>query len=355
MGKHAVIALPDVHKIAVLRANAVGDFIFSLPALAALRAAYPEAEIVLLAKEWHANFLANRPSPIDRVVVIPPYGGVGADPGIEEDPAEIENFFKHMMQEHFDLAIQMHGGGGHSNPFTRRLKAKITVGLKAPEAEPLDYWIPYFYFQSEIARYLEVVALVGASPVTIDPHIIVTQRDREEASRYISPADQPVVVLHPGASDIRRRWPADKFAEVGDALAAAGAHIVVTGSEQERELTATVVRAMHTTAQDLSGCLSLGGLAGLLEYARIVVTNDTGPMHLAHAVGSKTVGIYWAYNVLTAGQLTRGRHRPVMTWRMHCPVCGTDNAWSPCEHHVSFVSDISVQDVIAPALELLFS
>jgi len=58
--------VPGVHKIAVLRANALGDFIFTLPALEALRTAYPNAEIVLLAKEWHASFLERRPSPINR-------------------------------------------------------------------------------------------------------------------------------------------------------------------------------------------------------------------------------------------------------------------------------------------------
>jgi ADP-heptose:LPS heptosyltransferase len=63
--------VPDIHKIAVLRANGLGDFIFALPALEALRVAYPEAEIVLLAKKWHANFLANRPGPIDLLASYP--------------------------------------------------------------------------------------------------------------------------------------------------------------------------------------------------------------------------------------------------------------------------------------------
>jgi ADP-heptose:LPS heptosyltransferase len=352
---HASTPLPNIHKIAVLRANALGDFIFSLPALMALRATYREAEIVLLAKQWHAQFLTGRPSPVDRVIVIPAYAGVSAEPGTEENPAELEDFFQRMVQEHFDLAIQLHGGGGYSNPFIRRLQASVTAGLKAPEAEALDYWIPYLYFQPEITRYLEVVALVGASPLTLEPAIAVTQQDRQEISRYLPPADQTLVVLHPGASDVRRRWPADKFAAVGDALAAQGAHVIVTGNEQEQDVTAAVVQAMRATAQDLAGRLSLGGLAGLLAHAKVVVTNDTGPMHLAHAVGSKTVGIYWAYNVMTAGQLTRSRHRPVITWRMHCPVCGADNAWQPCAHRVSFVSDIRVEDVIEPALELLAS
>lgn len=63
---------PAVEKIAVLRANRIGDFIVTLPALAALRATYPPAELVLPGRPWHANFLTGRPGPVDRVVPIPP-------------------------------------------------------------------------------------------------------------------------------------------------------------------------------------------------------------------------------------------------------------------------------------------
>ncbi len=94
-------------KIAVLGANGLGDFIFALPALEALRVTYPKAEIVLFAKKWHANFLANRQGPIDRVVVVPISKGVNEEPGLVENLAEHEQFFKAMAQERFDLAIQL--------------------------------------------------------------------------------------------------------------------------------------------------------------------------------------------------------------------------------------------------------
>jgi ADP-heptose:LPS heptosyltransferase len=101
---------PYVHKIAVVRANALGDFICILPALNALRVAYPESEIALLAKNWHASFLNDRPGPVDRVIVVPPYGGVSEEPGGLEDPVELECFFHAMQEEHFDLAFQVHVG-----------------------------------------------------------------------------------------------------------------------------------------------------------------------------------------------------------------------------------------------------
>ena len=101
--------LPDIRKIAVLRSNAIGDYIFTLPALDALAAAYPGAEIVLLGKPWHADFLRNRPGPVARVVVTPPYFGVRTDG--EPDAEEQARFFAEMQAERFDLSLQLYGGG----------------------------------------------------------------------------------------------------------------------------------------------------------------------------------------------------------------------------------------------------
>jgi len=79
--------VPDTRKIAVLRPGALGDFVFTLPALDALHDTYPDAEIVLLGRAWHAEFLRRRPGPVHRVVVIPIARGVGASPDADEDTA----------------------------------------------------------------------------------------------------------------------------------------------------------------------------------------------------------------------------------------------------------------------------
>lgn len=352
MKKQYMQRLPDVHKIAVLRANALGDFIFILPALEALDSAYPDAEIVLLAKAWHKEFLERRPSPVDRVIVIPPCEGVSEEIGTGEDRAGLEQFFSSMVRERFDLAFQLHGGGLHSNPFTLRLGARTTIGLKTPDAVALDRWIPYIYFQQEIIRYLEVVALAGASMTTLTPRIVVTARDLEEASRVVPEGKRPLVALHPGASDPRRRWPAGKFAAVGDALAAAGAHVVVTGTKDEQELVTAVVDAMGADAQNLSGQLSLGGIAALFARCRVVVSNDSGPLHLAAAVGAPTVGIYWCFNMVNASELTRARHYPLVSWQLICPICGSDYSRAHCSHAVSLVGEVPTTEVIDAALDL---
>jgi ADP-heptose:LPS heptosyltransferase len=124
-----------VQKLAVLRANAIGDYLVSLPAVEALRAAYPAAKLVLLGSGWHASFLAGRPGPVDRCVPVPPTAGVRDDQP-PSPPAVVDLFFARMRAERFDLAVQLQGGGRHSNPFVGRLGARVTAGSQAPDAPP---------------------------------------------------------------------------------------------------------------------------------------------------------------------------------------------------------------------------
>ena len=112
---------------------------------------------------------------------------------------------------------------------------------------------------------------------------------------------------------------------------------------------------MKAGAQNLCGRLSLGGLAGLLSRCRVLISNDSGPLHLAAAVGTATVGIYWCFNLVNAGLPTRARHRPVISWHVQCPICGVDRSQASCEHRASFVAGIPAEEVIAPALDLFSS
>lgn len=349
--------LDGIRKIAVLRANALGDYVFSTAALYALRAAYPDAEIVLLGKNWHADFLDGRPGPVDRVIPVPPYKGVSMPDTWTGLNAEIQAhqdiFFQQVQAENFDLALQMHGGGGNSNPFVKRLRARITAGMRAPGAPPLDRWMPYVYWQHEVLRQIEVVRLVGAEMVMLEPKIEVTERDLRESCHVEPETGKGMVVLHPGASDPRRRWPAERFAAVGDALVAAGYEVIVVGISSENEVVQQVVKQMRERVIDLCGALSLHGLTGLIARASLVVTNDSGPRHLAEAVGTPTVSIFWCGNLINAGSAFRTYHRPHLSWRITCPVCGKNTLHEPCSHAVSFVDEVQTGEVIESSLDVL--
>ena len=344
--------VPDVRKIAVLRANAIGDLMFSLPALEALRAAYPAAEIVLLAREWHAAFLHGRPGPVDRVEVLPPIRGISlpGPPEVETDTPQ--PWLARMRAERFDIALQLHGGGLASNPFIASFGARVTAGMRAPDAAPLDRWIRYVYFAPEVARYLEVVALLGAPPVTLEARVSVTDADRADA-RAAFDAAGPYVVLHPGATDPRRRWPADRFARLGDRLAANGYRVCITGDATEARLVDAVADAMRAPCARLCAAMTLGGLAALLADASLVVGNDTGPLHLARAVGAPSVTIFWAGNLINGGPFFRGRERALGSWQIACPECGAENTGRRCAHDPSFVAAVSYDEVEAEAFDLL--
>ena len=342
----------DVRKAAVLKAGGLGDVAFSLPSLEALRAAYPAAEFVLLTSRAWAEILRSRPSPVDLAVAVPPFeGDASRTPSARK---RLEAFCSKMRAERFDLVLQMHGGGANSNPLVARLGGRTTAGLRAQGAPPLDRTAPYVHFQFEVARCLEVAGLAGASPVSIEPRLALTPSDVAAASAALPDDGRRLAVVHPGAGDPRRWWPAEKFAEVGCELADAGARVAIVGMPPERRLAARVAAGVPG-AVDLCGTLRLHALLGLLARAAVVVSNDSGPLHLANALGAATVGVYWCGNLVNSGPGTVARHRTFAAWRIACPECGRDCMAEGCSHDASFVADVPVRDVADAALELLLS
>jgi ADP-heptose:LPS heptosyltransferase len=121
----------QVRRVAVLRCNALGDYLMATPALAALRCAFPEAEVTLLGSAWHAEFLCGRPGPVDRVLVLPRVPGLAGQPaGAPEDDA-LPQFLVDARAHRYDLAVQLHGGGAVSNPLVSALGAGWSIGLRA--------------------------------------------------------------------------------------------------------------------------------------------------------------------------------------------------------------------------------
>lgn len=356
---------PGVRRIAVLRGGGLGDLLFAMPAIEALRAAYPDAEILLLGAPLHAALLTGRPSPIDQVIPLPPARGVYEPVGRPFDPvgrpfddAEQRAFFERVGP--VDLAVQLHGGGRWSNPFLHRLDPRWTVGARTADAAEVDRAVPFRYYQNEVMRALEVVGLAGAPPVTLIPSISLTRQDIARAGPELRGLPGPLVAVHPGATDPRRRWPCERFAEVVAKAAGSGAGVVVIGTPGERDLVERVITLArewggNAGVRPLTG-LDLPALCGVLARARVFVGNDSGPRHLARAVGTPSVGIFWMGNVINAGPLGRTHDRVLISWTTACPVCGADctrEVLPRCAHDVSFVASVSTKDVLAETGDLL--
>ncbi|MEE2523530.1 glycosyltransferase family 9 protein [Pseudarthrobacter sp. J75] len=357
-----------VSRIAVLRGGGLGDLMFALPAVAALKSAYPGATVTLLGTPLHAALAGEVETPLDEVYVLPFAEGVRPPgPDEAEDPAELDRFFADMQSRQFDLAVQLHGGGRFSNPFLHRLGARHTIGARTPDAAPLDRSLPYVYYQHEVLRALEIVGLAGAAPVGVECRLRPLPRFVDDVQG--SPGSGvPVVTIHPGATDPRRRWPVECFGELAAKAIDDGCRVLVVGGAEDAPLATSVVELgrqqvapeRSSMVQSLAGQLGLGQLAALLAGSSVVVANDSGPRHLAQFLGTPTVGVYWAGNVINAGPLGRMRHRIHISWQTRCGVCGADVSqvgWTAprCPHDETLVGSVAVKDVYADVVELVAS
>jgi ADP-heptose:LPS heptosyltransferase len=354
--------IPDVKKIAVLRSLVLGDMIFILPALEALHKAYPQAEITLIARPWAVEFLNGRLPGAHRVIGIRPSPEDFEDIGFLIHPEDAAWFFPQMRAEKFDIAISMQGGGKNSNPFIQRLGARLSIGSREEGAIALDRWMPHDYYQNDIIRNLDLASLAGAQARCWDPHLPILPGDRTEAEPFLAEIQKPYVVIHSGARDIRRMWPPERFGAVADTLKRElDMDVVLTGSAVDAKAAFQVEDAMQETALNLSHMLSLPALVGLLAGARLVVSNDTGVLHLGLAVGSKAVGLYWGEYISKSMPLSRCSFYPVIGWERRCPLCGEflDREEvvradpRPCMHQVSFINSITPEQVLSAARQVL--
>lgn len=318
--------------VALFRALQLGDLLCAVPALRALRRGLPHARITLVGLPWARAFAARFARYVDDFIAFP---GAPELPEQAPDVAQLPAFFAAMRARGYDLAVQMHGDGTHTNAIVRRFGARWNAGF-APEgarASRDGMFIRYPDRLHEVRRNLKLVEAIGMPGAGEDLEFPLTLDDFTELSGLPEAArlpDAPYVCLHPGARNPAKRWPAERFARLGDALHDRGYEIVLTGSDAERPITQEVAAAMRAPCIDTASPISVGGLAALLAGARLLVTNDTGVSHVASGLRLPSVVVFFA----------------------------TDPAqWAPLDatlHHTIYDRDgVGVPAVLAHALTLL--
>jgi ADP-heptose:LPS heptosyltransferase len=344
--------VPGVRRLAVLRANGVGDYVVAEPALAALRAAYPQAEITLLGAAHTRPLVEGRRGPCDRYVQVPLTRGVrvGGDP--DATPEALEAWCAEQRAHGYDLAVQLHGGGRNSNALLLRLGARTTAGTATPDAPKPDRWTPYTPYQHDTLRWLEVAAAVGAHATRLEPHVEVTAADLAESRSVLPPGAAPLVAVHPGATDPRRCYPEERLGAIARTLADRGARVVVLGGPGEQERVDRVVAGFGREVETVVGGTSLGGLLGTLRRSSLLLGNDSGPRHLAAAVGTPTVAVFTYANLADVAPLTRTWHRMTVSWTSACQVCGRRVLDGPCDCRASATWDVPEDEVRALAVDL---
>lgn len=280
-------------RIAVVRAlPGVGDLLCAVPALAALHAAHPTAEVTLVGLPSAAWFVSAHPALVHDLL---PVVGVPGLPEVEPDPEAALRFYADAQARAFDLAVQLHGSGVVTNPLTTMLGARHQVTAYVPgQWRPPGTVVTYPGHGHEIHRMLAVTAAAGAPPVGTDVRLWPDDEDRAAADDLLGGAapTHPYACVHPGATRPANRWPSERFAAVGDRLAGAGCRVVLTGSENELPVTRAVARSMTAPVVDLAGRTTVRTLAAVYAGARLVVSNDTGAAHVAAAVHAPSVVVF---------------------------------------------------------------
>ncbi len=343
----------DARKIVVVRALHLGDLLLAVPALRGIRAGFPDAEITLVGLPWAKDFVWHLGDYVDRLSEFPGYPGLLE---VDVDEARTAAYLAEARAYGYDLAIQLHGSGKASNPFTLALGARCTVGYHDPSGPPpsgLAVTAPYPSHLPEVRRNLGILDLLGLPARGEHLEFPLFPEDRSWAAALLGRhrlLGRRLVGLHVGARPPARRWPAERFAALGDALARrTGAAIVLTGSGDERDVAERVRGMMSAPAVSLAGQTSIGTLAALLERLDLFVSNDTGPAHLAVAVDVPSIAIFGPADHRRWAPLDQRRHRIVrrQVWCNPCP------HWEcPFQDHAC-LRWIAPEDVLAVAEELL--
>ncbi|HSB82297.1 MAG TPA: asparagine synthase (glutamine-hydrolyzing) [Candidatus Methylomirabilis sp.] len=282
----------EPQRMLILNVAGLGDFVMGTPALRALRRRFPLAQIwILIIPEVRG--LAERCPYVDVVRTLDLRNSRSALAwALGPRRRELRQLIRELRDMRFDTAVNLYrvatrGGGVRMTAFLRAIGASRTVG-RYSGGLGASFNLTSMTEGHETDAQLGVARLLGAPPTSQYPELWVTADDRAICHSLlrrhgVSVAD-PVVCLHPGSARPEACWPAERFAAVGRRLAEVGARVVLFGASGHRALCARIANAIPR-AVSLAGETSLPVLAALLQRAVLLVTNDSGPMHMAAALG----------------------------------------------------------------------
>ena len=307
--------MPDYRHILFIKPSSLGDIVHAMPTLAALRRAYPSAKVGWLVKRQWAG-LVERIEGVDRIWAV--------DAGIGGWLSQVPS----LRAERFDVAVDLQGLF-RSAAIGRLSGAPVRIGFaNARECAPWWYnrrvTVPSPDMHA-VDRYLLMAnALTGSEPGPAEFRFSMPKTDLDQVDRLLKQAgltpDKKWLAINVSARWPTKRWPSASFAALGDRLHERGmGPLVFLGGPDERSDVAAVRELMNANSIDLSGACPVGLLPALLRRAAALITNDSGPMHIAAAVGTPVVAMFGPTSPARTGPYGSGH--AVLTHQVPCRPC----------------------------------
>ncbi|PIP37720.1 MAG: lipopolysaccharide heptosyltransferase I [Desulfobacterales bacterium CG23_combo_of_CG06-09_8_20_14_all_52_9] len=345
--------------ILIVKLSAIGDVIHTLPALNALRAHYPFARITWLVEEAASDLVIGHRA-LDRVLVSRRKtwirGLFSGDAVLHFKAAAF--FLKNLRDTRYDMILDFHGLLKSSLLiFLARGKRKIGFGKGMAHMEYshlfLNERIPAVSMEYHaLKRQLIFLEGLGIRCSRIVYDVPIRMQDRKEAGQLLASCgiqpDAVYVAINPGAKWVTKLWEPGKFARVADDLIRRhSVRIIFTGSREDSAMVGAIRGRMKEPAAGVTGKTTLNVLSAIYENAACVLSTDTGPMHLAAAVGTPVVALFGPTAPSRTGPFGK-RHRVLRT-KMACSPCFKRECL--LKRHGANVTalcmeQISVQDVI---------
>ncbi len=276
----------DVKQLAIICPSWVGDTVMATPVLRAVRGERPDARVTAVCRPGLDQLLAGCPW-VDDIVAVEMKRIGGTLQAV-----------RRLRGEGVTAALLL-PNGLRSALVAVLAGARVRVGYRRAGRGPLlSHGLARPPGRGPVAAvdYYATLARFALDLDHLDTRmeLAVTETQRAEAGRLLEGVARPFVVLCPGANRTDKRWPAERFAALADELATRhGLAVVATGSPTERPVIARVTAAVRAPVTDLSAQgVTLGALKGVIAQARIMITNDTGPRHIAAALGTPTVSLF---------------------------------------------------------------
>lgn len=339
----------DIQRILVRSTNWVGDAVMSIPALEALRTRFPRAEIVLVSKPWVSELYWHHPA-ISRQIIYKPSSEHRGASGFMKLVREIR-------EENFDLAILFQNAFQAAwMTWLAKIPTRLgyaTDGRSALLHDPIEPPPPAAYGH-QVYYYLNLLFRAGliAKPDPVEEiRIRLSEEEKTWALKKLDSlglgGNRYLVGFAPGAAfGPAKRWPPERFAGLADRLIGAlGADVLIFGSEAEKPLADEIAHAMKHTPIVLAGETSLRQLLALMAGCRLMVANDSGPMHLASAMGIPLIAIFGSTDERATGPL--GTRVRIVKKGVECSPCGRRE----CPIDFRCMNDLTVEEVYRATLE----